>query len=289
MGRRILASRAFWWAMLVVALAAAGIMAARLVTGDPTGASALAARGVADIRSQPSEQGAQVYLARAVEEQCPAGARVVEVDVPLHGEGEPVCLPTDGDQLDASRIDPIYSDTVSDLVDRHRHLFDLDEYHPDDQGGPLALSVVCWALDDWKRLGLLHAEQGNETVGRSWGFFSHDNPVINLSPTVCNELDALTYQRERREKMVVSSAVRVLVHEAIHAVGVLDEGKTECYATQLTTAMTVALGATETYGQTLTILNQEMDATSRAGSIYDSPDCHQGGPFDLAMDNAAWS
>ena len=113
--------------------------------------------------------------------------------------------------------------------------------------------------------------------------------MVNLSPDVCAKLDVMAYGGERDEKMSTSSPVRTLIHQAIHTIGILDEGKTECYATQLTTELTIELGGSRAYGERLTFLNREMDTTSRAGSIYDSPDCHDGGRFDLGIEGAVWS
>ena len=261
MGRKILTTRAFWVAALVLALAGIGIMSAKLASAGSAGSKPVCASG---------------------EEQVP-------VEVALRGVDQPVCLPVGGSGLGASRIDDRYGEAVDTLIAGYGDLLDQTSGVAFEGDASVSISVVCWDRDDWKQIGELFAARGNETVGRAWGFVSSPHAVVNLSPGVCEKLDALAYDGEREEKMSTSSPVRTLIHEAIHTTGILDEGHTECFATQLTTALTLELGGSRAYGDRLTALNQEMDSTSRAGSIYDSPECFSGGPLDLELPGAVWS
>ena len=204
---------------------------------------------------------------------CLAGEQVVESLVPLTGPGEPICLSISDSATDESRVDPNYTRAASAAISEAAALVDQVEAND--------AIVVCWSRDDWREIAEWFEAEGNERIRTVFGFVSVPSNVVNLSPYTCDTLDEIVYQGERPETMTASNAVGVIVHEALHTVGVADEGETECYAMQLTTAAVVELGTDETYGATLAGLTYELNHTSRAGSVYDSPDCHAGGRFDL--------
>ncbi len=250
MRRRWLTGKQARWAVLVTVLVVTGVLSATL-------ARAGASSG-----------------------DCAQGMQAVGLDVALRGEGKAVCLPIAGAGDDASRVDVRYGDAAAVVV--------ADQ--PDMVAARQDASVaVCWNRDDWKAIGELFAAQGRETIRVAFGFVSHSHNVINLSPPVCAALDAMVYEGERAENRVVSNAVRTLIHEAIHAAGIVPEGEVECYANQLTSQTAAELGMDAVYGATLTSLNWEMNRESRAGSVYDSPDCHQQGPFDLGLGAEVWN
>ena len=65
---------------------------------------------------------------------------------------------------------------------------------------------------------------------------------LELSPTICHTMETLLYKRPVYANRCTANAVDTLTHEMIHALGVTDEARTECYAMQLSWITAETLG-----------------------------------------------
>jgi hypothetical protein len=105
---------------------------------------------------------------------------------------------------------------------------------------------------------------------------------------VCKHLDDVAYRKEKPTNHATGAAVGTLAHEAMHIAGFHDEGIADCYAMQLTAMTASSLGAERDYADELQALNYEFSRDNRSGTEYDSPDCYDGGPLDLAPEDPRW-
>ena len=112
--------------------------------------------------------------------------------------------------------------------------------------------------------------------------------MINLSYLACLQLDRIAYQAGRIALPAAGAAVGTLAHETVHVAGIPDEGIADCYAMQLTAVTALGLGAERDYADELQALNFEFIEERHSGTEYDSPDCYDGGPLDLAPENPRW-
>lgn len=162
-----------------------------------------------------------------------------------------------------------------------------------------AVTVNCWSRSDWNALhaswSAYEGARGGSTSGLSntLGYVRPDrSDVINLAPDVCARLDLLFYLKKRPRApgamFDVARAVVTLAHEAIHAVGVVDEADTECYALQDVQFAAGALGTTWSYGRTLANLLWTKDWPRWEGTEYWTGDCYDGGPLDLRPGSSVW-
>src|SRR5262245_18799452 len=125
--------------------------------------------------------------------------------------------------------------------------------------------------------------------GTFWlGWVPRGRRVINLSYLACLQLDRISYHDSRLALPATGAAVGSLAHEAMHVAGIHDEGIAECYGMQLTAVTAMKLGAEPDYAAELQHMDFEFDRDRRAGTAYDSPDCYDGGPLDLAPESSQW-
>jgi hypothetical protein len=78
---------------------------------------------------------------------------------------------------------------------------------------------------------------------------------INLSPGICRSIETLLYHRPRYPGPITADGMDTLTHEMIHALGVVDEARTECFAMQLSYFTDTSLGSPAWYGARLAHLS----------------------------------
>lgn len=246
----------------------------RLALASATAAIVAAAGGLGITVSgaAPGAEAAPAGVQASAPIECSDGERVVRTAVPVHG-GTATCIPVSQAIDGATRVDPLYSSVATGVV-REAAALIADAVERE-------VTVVCWSSEDWTRIADLFEAQGNPSIRTVFGFVSMPDEVVNLSPHTCKGIDEIVYEGTRPETMSASAAIGTITHEAIHVAGVADEGQTECAAVQLLERTSVELGMSQPYGETLAALQSELNHTSRAGSVYDSPECAAGGEFDL--------
>lgn len=85
----------------------------------------------------------------------------------------------------------------------------------------------------------------------------------------------------------VTSAIRVLAHEAWHLRGITDEAETECYALQTTGIAAQRMGSTAEEATAIMVWNTRYVYQSLPPQ-YRTSECRAGGRFDLKYGTSAW-
>jgi hypothetical protein len=173
----------------------------------------------------------------------------------------PVARPGSG----KSRIDPLYGRAASSVAEKD-------------------VEVRCWVAREWRRLLV---EEKVFTRGRVdeevLGFASAGGARVNLSPTICGQLDRLVYERERARDDEVrlrhAVALVVLAHEARHASGIADEPTAECEGIQTAKIAAARLGLPRRYAERA--IGLYWLAYPELPAAYRSPECRPGGELDL--------
>ena len=78
-----------------------------------------------------------------------------------------------------------------------------------------------------------------------------------------------------------------LAHESWHLRGIIDEGRTQCYAVQTTEGVALRLGVAPEAARLIALRVAAEDAASPAGE-YHSPECRPGGEYDLHPETPDW-
>jgi hypothetical protein len=215
------------------------------------------------------DDGALVRQARGEAER--GGELLLRADGGLPpGEVRP--LPVIGGEATASRIEPRFGQVASRLAGKR-------------------LEVRCWSRPDWIRL--LREEKAftkHRIDDDTLGFAGIDGVRVNFAPDVCESLVALAYQHARpasaETRFRLAAAVVTLAHEPQHSRGVAVEAEAECYAIQRAAQTARRLGADASYARGLVRLYWEhYDLELPA---YRSPECRDGGAYDLDPAVSAW-
>jgi hypothetical protein len=110
---------------------------------------------------------------------------------------------------------------------------------------------------------------------------------VNLAPDVCDGLVDLVYHHVRpasdAARFPLAAAVVTLAHEPQHSKGVAVEAQAECYAIQLAASTAEPLGVGPQYAQGLARLYYDRELPA-----YRSPQCRDGGPYDLRRGTSTW-
>ena len=186
------------------------------------------------------------------------------------GEARP--LPVIAGPTAASHVDPKFSRIAAALAHR-------------------AVEVRCWSRRDWPRV--IHEETAY-TLHHIDAHAIAFAPVLgsrdNLSPKVCERLEALAYDHsfptDAFDELAVAQAVVALAHEPQHSRGVVVESQAECYAIQLIRGTAIELGASPEYAAGLQQLfwqNYDHELPS-----YRSTKCRNGGAYDLHPESPAF-
>ena len=262
-------------------ITAASIASITFLSNSPVDTAAASAAQPAPAAAAVVEQTtvATSSTSTVVEPSCPAGETYI---APEHVgvDGMQTCLPV-GAELNESHVDPLYAEIALEIL---RYAAPLDE-----RLEVRKPKVVCWSLNDWKKiLGLFRDKDvpfGTEIAG----WVAHTNRVINLSYLTCKRLDAIAHAAKTPESRLFASPVWTLVHETMHLGGIPVEGHADCYARQLTFFTAGLLGADGDVSRTIAELSVEQAEHARGGTDYDDPNCHQDGTLDIGTDDIVWS
>jgi len=82
-------------------------------------------------------------------------------------------------------------------------------------------------------------------------------------------------------------SLNTLAHESYHLAGVRNEAATECYALQAIEFVARRLGASPDQGRALAAFSFDQ-LPRRMPPEYSSPECHDGGAYDLRPNGAVW-
>ena len=99
-------------------------------------------------------------------------------------------------------------------------------------GYPRQLAFACWNRSDW--LSVLAAEGAKPESGNSQllGFWLGRQPRwLHLAPGICTDLQGLLSSKQPNARR--AGALSTVIHETLHAYGVVNEAQTNCMAVQL--------------------------------------------------------
>src|SRR5262249_22249964 len=112
-------------------------------------------------------------------------------------------------------------------------------------GTPTMVNVACWDEEDWSSFS------DHDTAG----FWEPAMPHwLHLSPSICHSMETLLRHRPAYPNVVTANAVETLAHELMHATGIENEAKAECFGMQLTGELAERLGVPEHYALRLSQL-----------------------------------
>jgi len=141
--------------------------------------------------------------------------------------------------------------------------------------------------------GALTGAQGES--GRTG--FSGNKPasVSYLQEGICLTLHAYTRTVKAGQTCVlpcvrpleIAWSLNTLAHESYHLAGVRNEARTECYALQAIDFVARRLGASREQAQALASFSFDQ-LPRRMPPEYSSPECHNGGMYDLRPGSAVW-
>jgi hypothetical protein len=153
------------------------------------------------------------------------------------------------------------------------------------------VEVRCWSRADWLRLLREEKAYTKHRIDEdTLGFAAIEGTRVNLAPDVCDALVDLAYHHARPKSALaqfpLAAAVVTLAHEPQHSKGVGVEAQAECYAIQLAAATAEHLGVDGRDAHALGALYwQHYDEELPA---YSSPECRDGGAYDLRPATSAW-
>ena len=146
-----------------------------------------------------------------------------------------------------------------------------------DLGSPKSIDVACWSVNDWAHIS------GDDPNGQyeTLGFYDGDMPHwLHLNPHICQALETLAYHRPAQPTATIADALDTLTHETIHALGISNEAKTECYSMQLSSFTGIALGLPQSYAQALS-KESLRNYFEHPPNYVNTSSCREGGTWDL--------
>lgn len=210
-----------------------------------------------------------VFGYRSPDESAGAG-RLQAGTVRSSTHGDPRPLPSAATMDSPSRVDRVYSRVATALARR-------------------GTRVQCWSRADWRKRA---AEWKARTpwLGELGPWRAYRlGLTVHLSPANCAELGILVHGsgpvwRDRWPDALAWS-IHALAHEAIHASGITNEAKAECYGMQYTRTAAVLLGRSAVEARYLARLYwKHWYQWQEPG--YRSRGCRNGGVLDLNRSDA---
>jgi hypothetical protein len=178
---------------------------------------------------------------------------------------DPRPLPPTESMDTSSRVDRVYSRVATALARR-------------------ATPVQCWSRADWRRRAA-EWEARTPWLGElgPWRAYTLRR-TIHLSPAICAELDVLVHSPRPiwhdRWPDALAWSIQAITHEAVHASGIKNEAKAECYGMQNIGTATALLGRSAAEGRYLGRLYWKHWYQWQQ-EPYHSSKCLRGGVLDL--------
>ena len=176
-------------------------------------------------------------------------------------------LPTRGGLVESSRIEPRFSEAASEVAHTR-------------------VTVRCWSAADWPRIERVARAEGSALIDLA-GLADPTTGTADLSPEVCRDLVGIAYGNARTGANA-AFGLTVLAHEATHLrEDSGTEAVTECFAMQRDVEAAAKLGLTDAEARSLARLYWT-DIYPENLPEYSTPDCRNGGPYDLHPHDSRW-
>jgi hypothetical protein len=150
-------------------------------------------------------------------------------------------------------------------------------------GAPRQLAFACWNQADW--ISVLAAEGAEPTRGHTelLGFWLGRQPRwLHLAPGICTDVQGLLSSKQPNARR--AGALATVIHETLHAYGVVNEAQTNCWAVQLVSTFGRNLGlSTKRAGYLGTLAHNYVRKYAPPG-YWDRARCRPGGAWDLSAD-----
>jgi hypothetical protein len=144
-------------------------------------------------------------------------------------------------------------------------------------GHPKTIAVACWNSTDWPGI----SGDPGDSYYSTLGFYEPAMPHwVHLSPTVCRGIETMLYHRPTYPNRIIANALDTVTHEMIHAIGIVNEAMTECFAMQVAPLMAYELGVPARYATELAHL-QLGNYFFHPPQYVDTVRCREGGVWDL--------
>ncbi|TML10756.1 MAG: hypothetical protein E6G38_00070 [Actinobacteria bacterium] len=119
--------------------------------------------------------------------------------------------------------------------------------------------------------------------------------VSYLQEGICQTLHAYTRALKAgpscllpcEQPLEIAWSVNTIAHESYHLAGVRNEAQTQCYALQAIDFVARRLGASPDQARALASFSFDQ-LPRRMPPEYSSPECHDGGAYDLRPNSAVW-
>lgn len=150
-------------------------------------------------------------------------------------------------------------------------------------GLPRSLAFACWNNADW--LSVLAAEGDEPTNGEATllGFWLRRQPRwLHLAPRVCTDVQSLLTSRMPNARR--AGALSTVIHETLHAYGVMNEGMTNCFAVQLVPYFGLNLGMSVERARYLGTLARNYVRGRAPSGYWNAYNCRESGRWDLFPD-----
>lgn len=114
-------------------------------------------------------------------------------------------------------------------------------------------------------------------------------PVINMKQHVCFNLKEYLKNPNTSQQSSIF-ALHIVSHEAVHALGISDEQRTDCRAIQINHRTAKALGVEEEVAKNTALkIFRNSIALQKSRHGYFSPECAPGRALDEQFDDAIWN
>jgi hypothetical protein len=147
-------------------------------------------------------------------------------------------------------------------------------------GYPRQLAFACWNQSDW--LSVLAAEGTEPRRGNSelLGFWLGRQPRwLHLAPGICADVQGLLSSKQPNARR--AGALSTVIHETLHAYGVVNEAQTNCMAVQLVPVFGWNLGLSAKRADYLGTLARNYVRKYAPTGYWNSARCRDSGPWDL--------
>lgn len=147
-------------------------------------------------------------------------------------------------------------------------------------GLPRQLAFACWNRSDW--LSVLAAERAEPERGDSelLGFWLGRQPRwLHLAPGICTDVQGLISSKQPNARR--AGALAAVIHETLHAYGVVNEAQTNCWAVQLVPVFGWNLGLGMKRADYLGTLARNYVHKWAPAGYWNGARCRDGGTWDL--------
>jgi hypothetical protein len=147
-------------------------------------------------------------------------------------------------------------------------------------GVPRNLAFFCWTRDDWASVLLYEGGSPDDAHTRTWGFWLGRYPRwLHLAPMTCTEVQGLLDSKRVNSRRAF--ALTTVIHETMHAYGIMSEAKANCFAVQLTPIFGLRMGLTVRRARYLGTLAVSTTRRGAPPGYWNGYRCRDGGAWDL--------